>query len=649
MTTRATATTTTATLLIIALLATSFIKCTTALERTIQLEDGSERMIEYIHMDLPLVNLPRAQEGGRYYTASRRTMIPPIEIDDGLVQKLNGVAESKSKSTTKLEANVAMEQNVVISTDTDTDTDTVDLIEAVSNDTEEATIEKDQEETVVVAAAESSSSSHDIVKNDDDEVEIIEGTDVDIQEIDDRGMDYSYSYSGEPVEASVPEGEIVDDGVDVNVDEYNVEEATVTDGIISSAAELDDQSVIEPPENETETETEPANANREGAAEILGNLMNVVDADKPSVDINVNDNDPLITVFDDVDEEEEPEIIAALEESLLFDEDLGQATTVEDIVTAEEHGDATIEVDEAHSTGHNSEQLSKDTDNDQEKSDLNETDEGILNKEEQEDTTKAQEVVQPQDGDIDASLFSAKEDAIGNEDDDSKPNENDVFPNNLYLNPRARTSPLFDDNANQGFVEGLDDFGKFMESVDPPDELDVGASGSSIQEVLMQQGTRIVIKRIQMGVGKVRRAVSAVRRGVREKISSVATNQKEHIDFALVVVDKTQQQVSRITKTLQEIYDRVLFELKARFDIDFTSSDDDDEDDDDFQFHDMKSMFQQQQRSTGGATQSGGQIIGGGGDNELRFSNDGARSIEELRALIQQQKEKSMPEEAINE
>lgn len=54
-------------------------------------------------------------------------------------------------------------------------------------------------------------------------------------------------------------------------------------------------------------------------------------------------------------------------------------------------------------------------------------------------------------------------------------------------------------SANSEFVDGLDDIGKFFEDVDPPDELDVGAVGSSIQEVLMGQGTRIILKRLHMG------------------------------------------------------------------------------------------------------------------------------------------------------
>jgi len=50
-------------------------------------------------------------------------------------------------------------------------------------------------------------------------------------------------------------------------------------------------------------------------------------------------------------------------------------------------------------------------------------------------------------------------------------------------------------NANREFVTGLDELDKLFESVSPPDELDVGADGQSIQEVLTSQGIKIIAKR----------------------------------------------------------------------------------------------------------------------------------------------------------
>jgi len=50
-------------------------------------------------------------------------------------------------------------------------------------------------------------------------------------------------------------------------------------------------------------------------------------------------------------------------------------------------------------------------------------------------------------------------------------------------------------DANRLFVDGLDEIDKLFESVDVPDELDVGADGSSMQDVLVGQGLKIAWKR----------------------------------------------------------------------------------------------------------------------------------------------------------
>lgn len=58
-------------------------------------------------------------------------------------------------------------------------------------------------------------------------------------------------------------------------------------------------------------------------------------------------------------------------------------------------------------------------------------------------------------------------------------------------------------DANRQFVDGLDEIDKLFESVEVPDELDVGADGSSMQDVLVGQGIKIIwkrVKNISMGV-----------------------------------------------------------------------------------------------------------------------------------------------------
>lgn len=74
----------------------------------------------------------------------------------------------------------------------------------------------------------------------------------------------------------------------------------------------------------------------------------------------------------------------------------------------------------------------------------------------------------------------------------------DASSTETYTVPRYKDEVF--SSANHDFVHGLDDFHKFLEEVDPPDELDVGASGLSIQEILMGQGTKIIKAKIREGI-----------------------------------------------------------------------------------------------------------------------------------------------------
>jgi hypothetical protein len=78
-------------------------------------------------------------------------------------------------------------------------------------------------------------------------------------------------------------------------------------------------------------------------------------------------------------------------------------------------------------------------------------------------------------------------------------------------------------SVNSEFVEGLDDIDKFFEGVDPPDELDVGADGSSIQDVLMGQGSQILFKRITLAFQMIRRAVASTKNTISSTWTSLLT------------------------------------------------------------------------------------------------------------------------------
>lgn len=113
-------------------------------------------------------------------------------------------------------------------------------------------------------------------------------------------------------------------------------------------------------------------------------------------------------------------------------------------------------------------------------------------------------------------------------------------------------------DVNMDFVEGLDDLDKFFEGVDPPDELDVGASGSSMQDMLMQKGKEILTKRFMLGVRFLRQGVETTKGKVlkrlqttKEKVWAKLTADTDgNIDLKVIAV--------QVLKTTKATYDKVV-------------------------------------------------------------------------------------------
>lgn len=130
-------------------------------------------------------------------------------------------------------------------------------------------------------------------------------------------------------------------------------------------------------------------------------------------------------------------------------------------------------------------------------------------------------------------------------------------------------------SPNSEFVEGLDDLDKFFEDVDPPDELDVGAMGSSIQEVLMSQGSQIVRKRIIMGWQFTKKSVLIAKQKIVERVVdndgnlSVSLPDKERV---LTFLHKGLETSKELYHKVQSFVDN-LFEGNIPF---FSNNDDDD-------------------------------------------------------------------------
>ncbi|CAJ1937013.1 unnamed protein product [Cylindrotheca closterium] len=144
--------------------------------------------------------------------------------------------------------------------------------------------------------------------------------------------------------------------------------------------------------------------------------------------------------------------------------------------------------------------------------------------------------------------------------DEASITDDERTPDETAGNPAAQAK-----DVNSDFVEGLDDIDKFFEGVDPPDELDVGASGSSMQDMLMKKGKEILIKRFWLGFKIVHNGFVAAKGKVSARLSALKEN-----DVDIKAIAKTAW--SRTTKTyesLVEFVDGVL---------DFGSSDEEAED-----------------------------------------------------------------------
>ena len=106
-------------------------------------------------------------------------------------------------------------------------------------------------------------------------------------------------------------------------------------------------------------------------------------------------------------------------------------------------------------------------------------------------------------------------------------------------------------DANALFVEGLDDIDKFFQKVDAPDELEPGAIGSSLQEILVGQGVQILRKRAMMIVERIRKFFTRAPDG-----SFVLVTREEFEVASRVVLRGLQEGWSRIQKFVDDVFDQ---------------------------------------------------------------------------------------------
>ena len=161
--------------------------------------------------------------------------------------------------------------------------------------------------------------------------------------------------------------------------------------------------------------------------------------------------------------------------------------------------------------------------------------------------------------------------------------------------------------ANEQFVNGLDDLYKIFEEVDPPDELDVGASGLSMEEVFKQLGVTIIKMRVQKGVEQVKKSLATLKKKGRKQWSTFKEALDDKFDFnvdemAVSVVERLEEPYQK-TKVffsenrgkfdgLTKALDKVVTKAKSILSrIGIIDSDDDydyDDEDDDSSFEGLQ-------------------------------------------------------------
>jgi len=129
-------------------------------------------------------------------------------------------------------------------------------------------------------------------------------------------------------------------------------------------------------------------------------------------------------------------------------------------------------------------------------------------------------------------------------------------------------------NPSNEFVDGLDDIDKFFQNVDAPDELDVGAGGSSIQEVLMGQGSQILLKRIKMGLDAIRKTFVITKQMVRKQLADQETGELKLLPDFIADFDmgRLRHLAPTVWRSSEKLFRKLQRALDHLFEGDFRSA-----------------------------------------------------------------------------
>jgi hypothetical protein len=170
-----------------------------------------------------------------------------------------------------------------------------------------------------------------------------------------------------------------------------------------------------------------------------------------------------------------------------------------------------------------------------------------------------------EEDDVENQIDAEKEAVLENETynkNESSAEESDVYEYDIESGAKSAQNNL----ANDDFISGLDDVDKFFEEVDPPDELDVGASGLSMQDVLIGQGVQIIKTRILKGIEQLKRISTEVKVVVGRKWMTFKEVLDDHfdinIDHIILSTIESFESVAEQYQNISEIVKDKLSDLK---------------------------------------------------------------------------------------
>ena len=537
------------------------------------------------------------------------TTVDTNEAEDEIISEPSTVLENGSDIEENTEGDIdnAQVDDVAAGTSDESSEEEESAVES-----EEENIEGDVDNTQVddVAAETSDESSEELESAVDSEGEDIEGG-IDNSQVDDVAAETSDESSEEQESAVESEGEVIEVDIEnTQVDDVIVETSDESSEEEESSVESEEKSpdsqhfdsedaTIDAAEDDTNAE-ESLEQSEETTSDTHAESEESQDENKPEK-VEVVTREEEQTYFD---LDGEPDEVGVDSEQVVEEDKEATLSPVDDenVIKEEIIDESATEVENVQeSTEASNEKITGAVDEDEITEVADESDNII----ETTEAIKVSDVPLSDTDDVSASeedIIHSPTNSVATDDveDEAKPQDAaDDAPISDTVETQTK-EPILPSvkktSANDEFVSGLDDLHKFMEEVDPPDELDPGAAGLSIQEVLMEQGVEIIKTRVDKGVARIKRSLRTLKTKGLEKWNGFKDTVDDNFDVnidetALTIVEKLEVPYQNVKEffsdnkdkidAVKRVADEVVTKAKSILSkiLDFGGEEDEDEDD----------------------------------------------------------------------